>query len=147
MKKGEKSESSGINSTTDLSLGVVIVSFIHLLEHSRFITIQLLHPFLTASYMLCPSVGSVVADVEPMDVVCAEFEAADDRGSSPCWDEPACKSTYLVSVVIGLFDDVEDHTSDGVQVRVCCQVDKANQGEFALDVAVKTIYYYAPPCR
>jgi len=81
----------------------------------------------------------------------------------------------LVSVVIGLFDDVEDHTSDGkiknmfalyilgsacllvliefnisttgVQVRVCCQVDKANQGEFALDVAVKTIYYYAPPCR
>jgi len=30
-----------------------------------------LHPFLTALYMLCSSVWSVVADVEPMDVFCA----------------------------------------------------------------------------
>ncbi|KAH1206472.1 Aminopeptidase M1 [Glycine max] len=80
------------------------------------------------------------------------------RRCFPCWDEPACKdtfkitldlpselvalsnmpiveeiidgdlkivsyqespimSTYLVAVVVGLFDYVEDHTSDGVKVR------------------------------
>ena len=41
MKKGEKSESSGINSTTDLSFGVVIVSFIHLL--GKLVLISYLH--------------------------------------------------------------------------------------------------------
>ena len=51
-------------------------------------------------------------------------------------------STYLVAVVIGLFDYVEDHTPDGIKVRVYCQVGKANQGKFALDVAVKTLGLY-----
>ena len=51
-------------------------------------------------------------------------------------------STYLVAVVVGLFDYVEDHTSDGVKVRVYCQVGKANQGKFALDVVVKTLELY-----
>ncbi|CAL2234524.1 unnamed protein product [Prunus armeniaca] len=62
------------------------------------------------------------------------------------------RSTYLVAVVVGLLDYVEDHTADvqpflggvtfhlviGVKVRVYCQVGKANPGKFALNVAVKT---------
>ncbi|KAF1877975.1 hypothetical protein Lal_00009395, partial [Lupinus albus] len=58
-------------------------------------------------------------------------------------------STYLVAVVVGLFDYVEDHTSDEVKVRVYCQIGKANQGKFALHVVVKTLElfkdYFATP--
>ncbi|KAA0064519.1 aminopeptidase M1-like [Cucumis melo var. makuwa] len=57
--------------------------------------------------------------------------------------ESPIMSTYLVAIVVGLFDYVEDHTTDeGVKVRVYCQVGKANQGKFALDVAVKTLDLY-----
>ena len=47
-----------------------------------------------------------------------------------------------MAVVIGLFDYVEDHTPDGIKVHVYCQVGRANQGKFALDVAVKTLGLY-----
>lgn len=51
-------------------------------------------------------------------------------------------STYLVAFVVGEFDFVEDTSSDGVTVRVYTPVGKAEQGRFALDVAVRVLPFY-----
>lgn len=110
---------------------------------------------------------------EKKNMAVTQFEPANARKCFPCWDDPAAKatfkvslivpsglvaicqslmksrmlvfqespvmSTYLVAVVVGVFDYIEAHTTDGIKVRVYCQVGKRNQGNFALDVAVKCL--------
>ncbi|XP_071942533.1 puromycin-sensitive aminopeptidase-like [Antedon mediterranea] len=51
-------------------------------------------------------------------------------------------STYLLAFIVGDFDYVENTTSDGVLVRVYTPVNKKEQGDFALQVAVKTLPFY-----
>lgn len=51
-------------------------------------------------------------------------------------------STYLLAFVVGEYDYVEGRDSDGVLVRVYTPKGKKEQGQFALDVAVKTLPFY-----
>jgi len=51
-------------------------------------------------------------------------------------------STYLVALIVGEYDYVEDKSSDGVLVRVYTPVGKREQGCFALHVATKVLPYY-----
>ncbi|XP_062195196.1 aminopeptidase M1-B isoform X2 [Phragmites australis] len=120
---------------------------------------------------------------ESRNMAVTQFEAVDARRCFPCWDEPAFKakfkltlevpselvalsnmpavketvngplktiyyeetplmSTYLVAIVVGLFDYIESSTLQGTKVRIYTQVGKSNQGKFALDVAVKSLDLY-----
>lgn len=104
-----------------------------------------------------------------------EEEKLDGPVKTLTFQESPIMSTYLVAVVVGLFDYVEAISTDGTivcfkplpfscftsfsrqlrpqlfsiiyydvgtKVRVYTQVGKANQGQFALDVAVKTLDIY-----
>ena len=56
--------------------------------------------------------------------------------------ESPIMSTYLLALIVGEFEYIEDTTSTGVKVRVYAVRGKQEQGRFALKVAVKTLPYY-----
>ncbi|CAI0419958.1 unnamed protein product [Linum tenue] len=55
------------------------------------------------------------------------------------FQESPLMSTYLVAVVLGVFDHVEQTTSDGIKVRVYCPKGKRDEGKYALSLAVKSL--------
>ncbi|CAL1376580.1 unnamed protein product [Linum trigynum] len=55
------------------------------------------------------------------------------------FQESPLMSTYLVAVVLGVFDHVEQTTSDGIKVRVYCPKGKRDEGTYALSLAVKSL--------
>lgn len=52
-------------------------------------------------------------------------------------------STYLVAFVIGEYDYVETHDSNGVSLKVYTPVGKKEHGQFALETAAKVLPFYA----
>ncbi|XP_071711072.1 aminopeptidase M1-like [Rutidosis leptorrhynchoides] len=58
------------------------------------------------------------------------------------FEESPAMSTYLVAVVVGLFDYIEETTSDGIRVRAYCPVGKSDKGKLALSISVKSLELY-----
>lgn len=121
---------------------------------------------LQATFKITLGVPSELVALSNMPII---EEKVDGHLKKVSYQESPIMSTYLVAVVVGFFDYVEDYTSDGktiicldcfcgrtiyvldsvilhlysgVIVRVYCQDGKANQGNFALNVAVKTLELY-----
>ncbi|KAL5559486.1 hypothetical protein UlMin_035697 [Ulmus minor] len=96
-------------------------------------------PALKATFKVILDVPSELTALSNMPVI---EEKVKGHLKTVSFQESPKMSTYLVAIVVGLFDYVEDHTSDGVKVRVYSQVGKTNQGKFALGVAVKMLEFF-----
>ena len=122
---------------------------------------------LQAMFKITLDVPSQLVALSNMPII---EEKVDGDLKTVSYQESPIMSTYLVAIVVGLFDYVEHLTSDGktlnyvhcflwynmilvldsvilhdftgVKVRVYCQVGKVNQGKFALDVVVRTLELY-----
>lgn len=125
--------------------------------------------------MLQQASFKITLDVPSELVALSNMPIVDEKVNGPTktvfYQESPIMSTYLVAVVVGLFDYLEDHTADGtfkyyfhfilhgvsvslhsfyafsqlsegVKVRVYTQVGKKEQGNFALHVAAKTLDLY-----
>ncbi|KAF3960164.1 hypothetical protein CMV_015100 [Castanea mollissima] len=108
---------------------------------------------------------------EKKSMAVTQFEPADARRCFPCWDEPACKAMFKITldvpsqlVALSNMPIIEEKVDGdlktvsyqespimstylvaivvGIKVRVYCQVGKVSQGNFALDVAVRTLELY-----
>jgi aminopeptidase N len=128
--------------------------------------------------------GYTDADGKKQIMGSTQFEALDARRAFPCWDEPAVKatfgitlivpadltaisnmpevstthiaggkkkvvfdvspkmSTYLLAWAIGQFDYIQSKTSHGVTIRVFSPPGRANEGQFALDVAKRALDFF-----
>ncbi|KAK7841344.1 aminopeptidase m1 [Quercus suber] len=117
---------------TELSIDTTSVSFTHPDAHSSNSKQQ-------ATFKITLDVPSQLVALSNMPII--EEKVVGDL-KTVSYQESPTMSTYLVAIVVGLFDYVEHLTSDGVKVRVYCQIGKVNQGKFALDVAVRTLELY-----
>jgi puromycin-sensitive aminopeptidase len=68
---------------------------------------------------------------------CVEQSTPQDGLVTYRFNRTPIMSTYLVAFLLGEMDHVEAATKDGVAIRVFTPVGKKQQGQFALDCAVK----------
>lgn len=69
-------------------------------------------------------------------------ETEKDGSKTFTFETTPIMSTYLVAMIVGEFDYVEDRSKDGVLVRIYTPVGKKEQGNFALYVATKVLPFY-----
>ena len=76
-----------------------------------------------------------------------EIENKEDPTDSSCnvvkFATSPIMSTYLVAIVVGEFDYIEDKTEEGICCRVYSPLGKKEQGRFALECAVRSLTFYS----
>jgi len=76
-----------------------------------------------------------------------EVENKEDPEDSTCnvvkFATTPIMSTYLVAIVVGEFDYIEDKSEEGIVCRVYSPLGKKEQGRFALECAVRSLTFYS----
>jgi len=76
-----------------------------------------------------------------------EIEAKEDPEDATCkvvkFATTPIMSTYLVAIVVGEFDYIEDKSDEGIVCRVYSPLGKKEQGRFALECAVRSLTSYS----
>nr|POE74871.1 aminopeptidase m1 [Quercus suber] len=93
-------------------------------------------PALKATFKITIDVPSELTALSNMPIT---DEKLNENIKTVYFEESPIMSTYLVAVVVGVFDHIEETTAYGTKVRVYCPVGKCDKGKFALDVAVKAL--------
>ncbi|XP_047056599.1 aminopeptidase M1-C-like [Lolium rigidum] len=96
-------------------------------------------PAFKAKFKITLQVPSELVALSNMPV---SSEIVDRAIKTVHFEESPLMSTYLVAMVVGIFDFVEGVTSQGTKVRVYTEVGKTEQGKFALDIGVKFLDLY-----
>ncbi|XP_076884989.1 aminopeptidase M1-like [Bidens hawaiensis] len=97
-------------------------------------------PALKATFKI--TVGNVPLELTSLSNMPVSEETINGDFKTVCFQESPLMSTYLVAVVVGLFDYIEETTPGGIRVRSYCPVGKSEYGKLALSIAVKSIELY-----
>ncbi|KAI7735793.1 hypothetical protein M8C21_000555, partial [Ambrosia artemisiifolia] len=87
-------------------------------------------------------VGNVPLELTALSNMPVSEETITGDFKTVCFEESPMMSTYLVAVVVGLFDYIEEISPGGIRVRSYCPVGKSENGKLALSVAVKSLELY-----
>lgn len=96
-------------------------------------------PSIKATFGITLNVPAGITALSNMPVETVEKKSSTETIK---FEKSKIMSTYLVAVVVGEFDYLEDKTIDGTVVRVYTPKNKQEQGRFALEVATKVLPYY-----
>ena len=111
------------------------------------------------------TVDNVPSELTALSNMPVSEETINGDFKSLCFEESPIMSTYLVAVVIGVFDYIEEKTNDGnalipmclslfclfhsleiapagIRVRAYCPVGKSEKGKLALSISVKALELY-----
>lgn len=77
-----------------------------------------------------------------MDVKSQGDYAEDTTLQEVAFNTTPIMSTYLVAIVVGEFDFIEESLDNGILARVYTPLGKTEQGRFALEITAKTLPFY-----
>ncbi|KAD4889372.1 hypothetical protein E3N88_21445 [Mikania micrantha] len=97
-------------------------------------------PALKATFKI--TVGNVPLELTALSNMPVSEEIINGDFKTLCFEESPIMSTYLVAVVVGLFDYIEETTPNGIRVRSYCPVGKSEKGKLALSISVKSLEFY-----
>ncbi|KAL9670768.1 hypothetical protein QQ045_008326 [Rhodiola kirilowii] len=93
-------------------------------------------PALKATFKIILDVQSNLTALSNMPIIKEELQ---DNWKTVSYEVSPVMPTYAVAVVVGMFDYIENVTSNGVKVRVYTPVGEPDFGKFSLDVAVRSL--------